>query len=113
MSNNHNDKIALTFEILGAFVPLASQDEIDQTAQNLNIDVNFVSNSNNEVNLTLPFYSDLEEVVARALNEQEAKDVAGGEFIIASIVSLVAVVGGTAALAGGVASAVIRDDPNK
>ena len=62
-----------------------------------NIKIMAAENSATEINLTLPFYSELDEPKASSLTDDNIKDVAGGEiFIYPTIIIAV-----TAAAAGG------------
>ncbi len=89
-------------EFVGAvLVPAVSKGEIENFTNdpksfmksnydvNLETDINFVENSGSEINLALPYYSQVDEISAQALSNEEMIDITGGEILIS-----ICVVGG-------------------
>ncbi len=104
-------------ELVGAvLVPTVSKEEVSTFASdpksfmksnfdvNLEMDVNFVENSASEINLALPFYSQVDEISAEALSNEEMTEITGGEILISLFVlggvGLGAVLGCAAGLTG-------------
>ncbi len=78
---------------------LASKANIDASA----MDINVVANSDNEVNIALPYYSQITEFQVELVKDEKLADVAGGEIIFA-----LAIFGGFwvgASIAGAMAGA--------
>lgn len=82
-----------------------------------NIEFNIVNNTANDVNLGLPFYTEVETIQAELLKDERLQNISGGEIIIALILmggTLAGIaatgtwVGGAvgAAIAGGIAGGV-------
>lgn len=65
-----------------------------------NTQVKTVQNQNNEVNITLPYYSQLDRTASAAMTEDDLETVAGGEILI-SLAVLTASAGVTAGIAAG------------
>ena len=99
-------------ELIGAVViPALSNEDIQAFKTDANsvlastcnidieVDVKLVENSNSDVNLALPYYSEVEALRVEMLKDERLNDISGGEIVIS-----IFVVGG--ALAGfGLASA--------
>ena len=68
------------------------------------IAVNTVENTNSQINLTLPYYSLVDEVSAQALTDSSIEDAAGGFEIFFSIGTAVTVIAGTLFGAGAAAA---------
>ncbi len=108
-----NDKnIALIPEIIGALGSTnLSNDQIKNFTQDPkcfladmnfspkgNVEIHAAENSNDEVHLTLPFYSAVEEHNTKVLSDDNLEDISGGEIIVNLI--FFGIIGG--ALAGTV-----------
>ncbi len=74
------------------------------------IDINIVENNNENVNLSLPYYSQVETLKAGELSEEDLEQVTGGEiFFVLLPASIGAAVGAGAAVAffGGAGATVL------
>ena len=72
-----------------------------------NYEISVVKNSNQDINLILPYYASLESIQSEVLQDEKLGNVAGGEIII-SIAAIIggcigAVVGGTVGIGVGAA----------
>lgn len=125
MSNNPN--LFAANEIVGAIAvnglthaeieafasdPRGSIDDLFDIDSNIAIQV--IENTNDEVVLTLPYYSELETMQSQMMSDESLDDVAGGEIIIlicaigGAFAGSAIAAGSTAAIcAGGIAGAVI------
>ncbi len=75
-----------------------------------NIDINIVENDNENVNLSLPYYSQVETLKAGALSEEDLENITGGEILFVLLpASIGAAVGAGAAIAafGGAGAAAL------
>lgn len=100
MSNTKTPQLALTYEILGAFEPTAS-DAVKQDALNsIEADVAFVNNTDNEVHLALPYYDCVAKISAANVSDADTADVSGGEVVVTMAI-LGLGVGASIIVAGG------------
>lgn len=113
MTNNSNKLVALN-EVFGAYathqlsnegVNLLKADANNFIKSNFDIDIDgdisIIENSENEINLALPFYSGVEDIKAMALKDKNLDNISGGEILI----TVFAAIGVAAGVASGVAIA--------
>ena len=81
-------KLIGTNEILGAFASSLDEDEQHAIINDIEAEVITVENTDDEVHLALPYYSGVEDAIAKAISDTEANDVAGGEIGIAIAIAL-------------------------
>ncbi len=109
-------KLIATPEILGAFGAENEQAVMAQ-AQHVESSIITVKNSDNEVNLTLPYYSYLDTLGGNttAASDEDLDEVAGGEvvLVLAIIAGGAAVIGGGSAVPAIVAHSAIQDSKHK
>ena len=94
-------KLIGTNEILGSLAKSVSEDQFQAIINDVKAEVITVSNSVNEVHLTLPYYAEVEDTIAEAISDVDTSEIVGGEvgFSIAAAITI-----GTASLAiGGIA----------
>lgn len=66
-----------------------------------NIDFKVIENSDKEVNLSLPYYSQLDDIQAKALQDSTMQNISGGEiFVTIGILSATGIAVGIAAAVG-------------
>ena len=94
-------ELIATNEILGSMVPSASASERDTVVKSLDAEVVFVVNTDSAMNLTLPYYSGVEEALAKAVPDSEASDIIGGEVGFSIAAALV--LGGSSVAIGSIA----------
>ena len=73
------------------------------------VNLNIVQNSNDEIHIALPFYSDLPPHTTDSLSDDDLEQVSGGEVFVTAIVATVLAIGTVGAIAGGVAAKVLKD----
>ncbi len=92
--------LILTNEIAGAMAPTVSASDRDAVIKAIGADVAFVDNTNGEVNLCLPYYASLDNVVSSEITDADITDIIGGEIGV-SIALTVVGIGAAAAFFGG------------
>lgn len=91
--------LAPTYEILGAMSPTVSESKRNEIIDNIDAKVIMVSNTDSQVHLALPYYAGVEKIASYEVSDCDADAVAGGEVIVAVILSATAI-GGTAVALG-------------
>lgn len=65
------------------------------------MDIFVVENNNDEVNISLPYYSDLDSSQVRLIKERDLANVSGGEIVaVGTIIATVGSIGTVAAIGG-------------
>ncbi len=80
------NKIAATYEILGAFASHADEAQLESVIAEVAAEVSFVQNADKEVNLTLPYYSFLGNAKSEAITDANLDEVSGGEVFVSVII---------------------------
>lgn len=96
-----------TYEILGAMIPTVDENQKQQVLNNVEASVNMVENTQNEINLTLPYYTNVEKISSHNVGDSDIDEVAGGE-----IFAILAISFGSVAIAGvgaGITYGVTKD----
>ena len=98
--------VILTNEIAGAMAPTVSASDRDAVINAIGADVVFVDNTNGEVNLCLPFYASLDNVISSEITDVDITNVIGGEIGISIALTAVGIGAAAAFFGGGAAIAI-------
>lgn len=114
MTNMKNPSVISVNEIVGAImIPHISDDVLNEFKQdpnsylsanydlNFECDINLAENTNDVVNIALPYYSELDKMTSHELSSAELTEISGGEIFI----TIGVVCGVGLAFAGGLAGA--------